>query len=44
MMDQAAFVWLSYAVSALVIGALSLWIYLSAARAQAKVDKLEKLK
>ena len=43
-MDQAYFVTVSYAVSALVIGMLALWIILSARSAKAKVDQLEKQK
>jgi heme exporter protein CcmD len=43
-MDQAYFVWMSYAVSAIVICGLAVWIFFSAARARAAVEKLEKLK
>jgi heme exporter protein CcmD len=43
-MDQTYFVTASYAVSGLVIGALALWIFISARNAKAKVDQLEKQK
>ena len=43
-MDQTFFVTASYAVSGLVIGALALWVILSARSAKAKVEQLEKQK
>ena len=43
-MDQAYFVTASYVVSGLVIGALALWIFISARNARIKVEHLEKTK
>jgi heme exporter protein CcmD len=43
-MNQAYFVTASYAASGLVIGALALWIIISARSAKAKVEQLEKQK
>ena len=43
-MDQAYFVTASYAVSGLGIGALALWIFVSARNARLKVEHLEKTK
>jgi heme exporter protein CcmD len=43
-MGQATFVTASYALSGLAIGALALWIYISARNARLKVEHLEKTK
>jgi hypothetical protein len=43
-MDQSTFVTASYALSGLVIGALALWIVISARNARLKVEHLEKTK
>ena len=43
-MDQVYFVTASYAVAVLVLGALALWIFMSARNARLKVKRLEKFK
>ncbi|MGL4404247.1 MAG: heme exporter protein CcmD [Notoacmeibacter sp.] len=43
-MDQAFFVTASYAVSAIAILALTLWLFFAAKTARANVERLEKSK